>query len=69
LPIGRSEDFRYALPIILTMHDHIQQIPEGVPVVSKSKLYSFLLNLEEYATFTTYYAQTEKAVCEIINVL
>jgi hypothetical protein len=43
--------------------------PEGVPVVSKSKLYSFPLNLAEYATFTTYYAQTEKAVCEIINVL
>lgn len=50
LLIDRREDFRYALPIILTMYDHTEQIAEGVPVVSISKLHSFLLNLEQYVT-------------------
>jgi hypothetical protein len=50
LLMDRREDFRYALPIILTMHDHMEQLAEGIPVVSIGKLHSFLLNLEQYVT-------------------
>jgi hypothetical protein len=50
LLMDRREDFRYALPIILTMHDHMEQIAKGIPVVSIGKLRSFLLNLEQYVT-------------------
>jgi hypothetical protein len=69
LLMDRREDFRYALPIILTMHDHMRQIAEGVPVVSISKIESLLLNLEQHVTSYDVLGADEKAVSKIINIL
>jgi hypothetical protein len=48
--LDRREDFSYALPIILTMHDHTEQMAEDISVVSIDTFRSFLSSLEQYIT-------------------
>lgn len=46
----RRVDISCALPIILTLHNCTRSVTEGIPVVSISKLFSFLSDLEHHIT-------------------
>jgi hypothetical protein len=44
--MSRRKNLRCGLPIILTLHDFKNSISEGIPIVSISKLCSFLMDLD-----------------------